>query len=221
MSDPGRPDQKKIFCIGFNKTGTVSLYRYFKNNGIASVHNDVWPHVSKIKSGQRFFEKADCYSDGQKADFVQLDRWFSGALFILNTRDERAWLRSRVKHVLRFNRKPDIAELMATRTYGSMLKDFFFDEETCLKKWIAERRLYQKQARTYFAGNPRFLDIDITTNKDWQGDIADFAHSNGLALDRFENRSIHENKRDVDAITDAPLLDHYFQLIDEVRSGFD
>lgn len=215
-----QPTKRKIFCIGFNKTGTSSLFKFFTRNEFAGVHHSAWPNYSRIRSARAFFDRADCFTDGEKADFVRLDKWFPDAFFILNTRDETAWLRSRVKHVLRFNRKPGTAGLMDNRTYGAMAKDFFFDESLCLNKWIAERRLYHKQAREYFTGNGRFLEIDITATPSWQRDIETFGRENGLRLDCFPDQDIHENKRADTAIIDKALLEHYFKLIDAVRSGF-
>ena len=41
--------KKKIFVIGFNKTGTQTLYAYFNNNSIPSIHCDYGKLAKKIK----------------------------------------------------------------------------------------------------------------------------------------------------------------------------
>ena len=39
--------ENRIFCIGFNKTATTSLYSFFYNNGIPSKHNTTWNATKK------------------------------------------------------------------------------------------------------------------------------------------------------------------------------
>lgn len=86
----------KVFCIGFNKTGTFSLHRFFQGCGLSSEHSTIWPLYSQVEKGKRYFKK-QCYSDGEQSDVVNLSQWFPGSIFILNNRDEREWLYSRIK----------------------------------------------------------------------------------------------------------------------------
>lgn len=203
----------KVFCIGFNKTGTSSLHALFLDCGLRSIHVVAWPFLSRITP--KYFDIADCYSDGEKSDFVQLNQWFPRSVFILNTRNERAWLRSRIKHVMRYNEKVDLSVLIKDPKYGEMAREFFFDEEGAIEKWIIERRIYHKQARAYFADNPRFLDIDVTTDKEWDSKVLSLLHSAGIqATPKDSSTYLHRNKKDETAIADQDLMNKFFDMID-------
>src|SRR5262245_49184153 len=150
-------NRRKVFCIGFNKTGTSSLHAFFKACRLQSAHNDRWPSYSHVETGRSYFTK-QCYSDGEQSDFATLDRWFPRSLFILNDRNERDWLHSRIKHVLRFNEASvDLRAVLQSDRYGRMAKEFLADEESAVRKWITERRIYTRQARVYFEERPDFL----------------------------------------------------------------
>ena len=127
-------NRRKIFCIGFNKTGTSSLHAFFKACHLESAHNDLWPRYSHIETGKSYFKK-QCFSDGEQSDFAMLDQWFPRSLFILNDRNEQAWLHSRIKHVLRFNEANiDLRTVLRSDRYGGMAKDFLADEESAVRK---------------------------------------------------------------------------------------
>jgi hypothetical protein len=210
------PGVKKVFCIGFNKTGTSSLHALFMNCGMKSVHAIDWPLFSRFARGRDFFQMAQCYSDGEKSDFVQLDNWYPQSVFILNTRNERDWLRSRVKHVMRFNEPILLDELLRAPKYGEMAREFFFDEANAVLKWIIERRIYHKQARTYFKENPRFLDIDVTKAENWDTQVHSLLHHAGIEVSPNDpDGHRHRNKREGDYITDQDRLKAYFSLIDK------
>jgi hypothetical protein len=57
--------RQKIFCIGFNKTGTSSLNTFFRYCGLKSEHGVNWPNYSRIKFGRLYFYAGKCYSDGE------------------------------------------------------------------------------------------------------------------------------------------------------------
>jgi hypothetical protein len=83
--------QKKIFVIGFNKTGTITLHRLFLNNGLKSEHNGRMWHISKF----------NCFSDnGNERPFKNYAERFPNSIFILNTRQLDRWIISRCKHCI-------------------------------------------------------------------------------------------------------------------------
>lgn len=120
---PGKP---RIFLVGFNKCGTTSFHDFFRANGIASVHwrgNSLAMAMHRQRlSGQRpllaGLEQWTAYtdliclpgspwgrsnSDGMPVIeactyFRELHRDYPDALFVLNTRDPFAWIRSRLQH---------------------------------------------------------------------------------------------------------------------------
>ena len=119
----GKP---RIFLLGFNKCGTTSFHDFFKANGIASVHwraNSLamTMHRHRLSGHQPLLDGLEQWtaytdliclpgspwghsnSDGQPVIeactyFRELHRDYPDALFVLNTRDPFAWIRSRLHH---------------------------------------------------------------------------------------------------------------------------
>lgn len=207
----------KIFCIGFNKTGTTSLHTFFQRSGLRSTHNTEWTRYSYLSREKRYFYRYQAFSDGEKPDFVRLNNWFPDALFILNTRDERAWVRSRIKHTLRWSKShSDTTELLKSERLGWMAKVFFADPKYAITTWIMDRRIYEKQARAFFSDCARFKEIDVTSNTDWQNDLATFMEGSGVRLSKTPTEEIVENKLDESMILDSEQLDQYYALADEI-----
>ena len=208
---------KKIFCIGFNKTGTHSLHNFFKTCGLISLHDPRWPNYSKIGGGKYFFYLYQCYSDGEQCDFVRLQHWFPSSVFILNNRDEKEWLRSRIKHVLRFNEELGL-EIISSEKYGDMAKQFVYGESNAICKWVLERRIYIDQARKYFEDKGNFIEIDITTHPDWLAEISRFLKKNEIKtnMNLKNSAKIHEYIRQVADISDEYLLKKYYKIVDDV-----
>ncbi len=72
----------KVFCIGFNKTGTSSMHRLFTELGLRSFHG----YYSHIPVTDPLYREFDCFSDGDQHDYALLDRTFPGSRFIITTR---------------------------------------------------------------------------------------------------------------------------------------
>lgn len=206
-------NRPKIFCIGFNKTGTTSLHQFFLSAGLRSTHNHYWPIASHMPSGKEYFNNYQCFSDGEKSSFVNLQRWFPNAQFILNTREERAWVLSRVKHVMRRNFIPPKSGLMQSPDFHLMAKEFFFDPEAAIGKWILERRIYEDQSRTYFANQSCFLEIDLTKDKEWTQKLNNHLLAEGVAHTSVE-QEIFANKRDQVELFDQSLFAEYTAIVD-------
>lgn len=201
----------KVFCVGFNKTGTTSLHQYFKTLGLKSTHNTEWPRHSSGEDVGRYYAKHTCYSDGSKCDFENLDKQLPGSVFILNKRALKPWLYSRIKHVLRRGHPDDRGGV--PKNSGGMARSFFEDEAKALDAWIIRRKTYHDAVRAYFAGRSNFLEIDITTEDDWWTEIAEFLDENSL---RFR-RKPRETKTNTRAVV-THGTDHvqgYYRLADE------
>ena len=64
----------KIFCIGFNKTATTAIHKFFKRNNLKSFHNSKWSDEN--------LNKYRCFSDnGDLHDFEELDKKYPDRLF--------------------------------------------------------------------------------------------------------------------------------------------
>lgn len=117
----------KIFQIGFNKCGTTSLYRLFKETATPRVNAIHWHEgrlaytikqnidcgIPALSSYEHisFFSDMEClYIDSTSNEvkllfahlefFDVLDRHYPGSKFILNTRPLDSWLLSRLRHVV-------------------------------------------------------------------------------------------------------------------------
>lgn len=117
---PPRALGPRIFLIGFNKTATTSLSKWFRDSGILTIHfgghlrrnNLAVRMVSNHSAGLPMLDGIDgyeAYSDLNYAGggiyieavrlFRQLHVEHPDAYFILNTRRTEDWIRSRHAHV--------------------------------------------------------------------------------------------------------------------------
>lgn len=204
---------KKIFCIGFNKTGTTSLHFFFKSLGFSSDHSSIWPYLTHSNHNIDYFLEFDCFTDGEMSNVHFLNSKFPESLFILNSRNIRDWLRSRVKHVLR-DGVPS-KEKLFSNSYGKMARDFFTNPKATIEKWIMDRIIYHAQVRDYFSNKHNFFEIDITIQDNWQDflyvKICDMKFS---PVKLASGISFHENARVHNYIKDQNELLYYYDLID-------
>jgi hypothetical protein len=211
-------DRPKFFCIGFNKTGTMSLHQFFRENYLFSCHNIQWPLYSRLENGKSYFIRSgDAFSDGEEADFVRLDRWFPNSHFILNTRDTRAWVRSRIKHAMRLNENVTAETVHATKELGYMARDFFTDIELSIEKWIAQKELYEKQVFNYFKGRKSLLSFDLTRSEDWQQGLFQALTEAGYRVNPDSLKKVQKrNTRGEDAIRDEAALARAFETVERI-----
>lgn len=157
----------KIFCIGFNKTGTTSLHLAFEHLGFKSVHfrcekgmlKDIFiknhKNKKKLLTGVDDF---DAYSDWVFSStmnfYKKLDKQYPKSKFILHTRNMNDWLDSREAHVKRNQNNPDYR--------GDFLE---IDRE----KWKNEWKKHHEDVFKYFKNKPEdLLVIDITKGEGWK-----------------------------------------------------
>ena len=157
----------KVFCIGFNKTGTSSLHRLFTELGLASFHG----YYSHIPLDDPVYGAHVCFSDGDRHDFAALDAAFPGSRFILTTRRLDDWLASRIRHV-EMRRGLDAS--------GPMRAEYEADPAGAVQAWIRTRLDYHARVVAYFGERPgQLLVIDVCTAPDPAGSaaaIAEFLH---------------------------------------------
>ena len=212
---------RKIFCIGFNKTGTTSLHETFLSLGLTSTHNVKWTKISRLQPLNKSYFKTQCYTDGYRSNFVALDRNFPGSLFIYNDRNERSWLRSRVKHYLRFNKAPSAQEAITSDIFPWLAKDLFTDINLALRKWICEYRLYKKQALIYFHGRKNFMKINLTEDVDYTTKIFSFIDENNFCFQSQSGlTSFISNVRN-DTALNKELTKPLFKIVDENLGEFE
>lgn len=148
----------RIFCIGLNKTGTISLHQALEVLGYRSLH---WGGPSSGKKvGQALregrplvedFPGIDAFSDiaGLSKRYALLDEQYPGSHFILTTRPLEGWLESRRAHVLR-NRE--------RAAKGEYTGSFLTIEPDA---WRTEFVEHHDAVAAYFAGRDDLLTMRI------------------------------------------------------------
>lgn len=110
-------NDQKIFQIGFNKSATVSICNYFKNQGFKAVHWDKGRLSKKIKVNYELglplltgYEEYQVFTDMEHIDadgtlfysaeefYKELDTQYPNSIFILNYRNLEDWILSRKNH---------------------------------------------------------------------------------------------------------------------------
>lgn len=205
--------KRKVFCIGFNKTGTSSLHNFFKDCGLTSEHSSRWPLYSHVMLGKYYYRK-QCYSDGEQSNFARLQQKFPDSLFILNTRSVQDWLYSRVKHVMRFTEAIDMDVLFTDDKYGRMEREFYTDKTAAITKWYFEYKIYIQQARIYFQDKPNFIELDVTKDPGWISNLKSFFESNNFKYSHQEKEKLHSNSRPSNQIKEQDLLKINLAIVD-------
>ena len=98
----------KIFCIGFQKTGTTSIESALTSLGykVCGVRFDLIPHINNgdYDSIWNVVDSFDAFRDNPwPVLYKAIDAKYPGSKFILTIRDEVSWIRSVVNH---FGTKP-------------------------------------------------------------------------------------------------------------------
>jgi len=151
--------EHKIFCIGVNKTGTSSLHEAFQILGLRSLHNVYKANAlieAAIQANQKLLlhlDEYDAFSDHPFFRYYQdLDLQYPGSKFILNTRDSKRWVESRIKHDQRWHEKnPDKPPRVT-------------DEQ----KLLRYKESVEAGIRTYFRDRPDdFMEFDVEAGDGW------------------------------------------------------
>ena len=160
----------KVFFIGFNKTATISFHKFFEQQGYKSFH-----HIKKkkylgksildnLQEGKELLygiDKYDIYSDfcystenilyEATENFKLLDQQYPNSYFILQTRDEDDWIKSR------FNHKSKNAEDFYVRAK----KALNLNNSELKKYWLENRKILHKEIRDYFKNHNKFIEFNI------------------------------------------------------------
>jgi hypothetical protein len=163
---------RKIFCVGLNKTGTTSLHQAFQILGLRSVHyiDDKGNNIKEIIENNyltgdniiKGLEKYEAFSDWDRPPYTvdivkEFDKQYPDSSYILNTRSLGDWLNSREKHVRknqerkRKNPDEDIGWLKIDRI-----------------GWQIEFETHYHEVNKYFEGREGdLLVFDVTKGDDW------------------------------------------------------
>jgi len=159
----GQPtDYFKIFAIGFNKTGTTSLYTLFKELGFAAMDG---PHWRKREDWHIHYQ-FQAFSDGPPDDFRLLDQTFPRSKFILNVRELDEWLDSRIEHI-RFR--------MQDKNYTARMSKGRLPDEDIICAWIQKRQRYHLDVLMHFESRKSdLLILNFISDDNATAKVADF-----------------------------------------------
>ena len=143
----------KIFCVGFNKTGTTTLHRVFADQlQYRSAHNPKWTDWS-IARNREELDRHDVFSDGGCPSIRNLDELYPDARFILNTRPLLQWVLSRHKALKRSR----VAVQWVLRRYlplgflaGPINRWLLDDRPQALMRWVRIRNSFHAHVIRYF-----------------------------------------------------------------------
>lgn len=89
----------KYFCIGLHKTGTTSLHQMALDSGLKSTHSTDWyENQEKIEQFTFFCDGCSHYHHINEIDYISLYKKFPNSIFIINIRNIRSWIISKLKH---------------------------------------------------------------------------------------------------------------------------
>lgn len=157
--------ERKVFCVGFNKSGTTTLHRVFADQlGMRSAHNPRWTDWSVARMTDPL-DRHQVYSDGGCASVRNLDELYPDALFILNTRPLRNWVLSRHKAVERSRAAVRwfLSRYVPLGWLARVLNRVIMDNgPRAMARWVAIRNAYHRHVLEYFDGREdKLLVLDI------------------------------------------------------------
>ena len=151
----------KIFCIGFQKTGTTSLGNAFSMLGyrVCGVCHELLPYLEKndYHHLSEIVSQYDVFRDNPwPVLYRQLDMMYPGSKFILTIREESAWIKSVMNH---FRQTPSsMLKYIYGHSYPSGHEEMFL--ETYQK--------HNEEVLAYFEKRPEdLLVIDLEEGNIW------------------------------------------------------
>lgn len=155
----------KVFCVGFQKSGTTSMETALQMLGyrVASVYGrDLsLPELQRryVEIGLSRAEEVDAAQDMPwPLLYRELDAAYPDAKFILTTRDEDAWWKSILGH---FGRNKDVMQQLV---YGEEAGAPLGHE----KRYRRIYREHNQRVQDYFADRPgKLLTLDFSAPVEW------------------------------------------------------
>ena len=156
----------KVFCVGFQKTGTTSLEAALKMLGysVASIFGRDWP-IEKLRrdyvqTGLEIALNHDAVEDMPwPLMYRELDEAFPGSKFILTWREPDRWIKSIVSH---FGANPAVLQQF---TYGDDAPFPVGHEDHYRHVY----EMHNAEVRAYFRDRPDdLLEMNLTQGDGWE-----------------------------------------------------
>ena len=195
MPDEGGRGHSKVFCVGFNKTGTTTLHRILGEQlSYRSAHKPRWTDWSITKNRSRL-DPFDAFSDGGCASIKNLDELYPEALFILNTRPLKHWVLSRHKAVERSRRavRWALTKYVPLGFVAWVINRWVLDNrEGAVIRWIRIRNSYHEHVIRYFGDRKEKLLVVNIEEDEFAEQLARFLHADGTIAPTLANRDGHD-----------------------------
>ncbi len=200
MQDRGHP---KVFCVGFNKTGTTTLHRILGDQlSYRSAHKPRWTDWSIIKNRTRL-DPFGAFTDGGCASIKNLDDLYPEALFVLNTRPLKHWVLSRHKAVERSRKAVHwaLTKYVPLGFVAWIINRWVLDNrDEAVLRWVRIRNSYHEHVIRYFSDRKGKLLVVNIEEPDFAAQLARF-----LGADRSVAPTVAN--RDGDGSTTRTILD--------------
>ncbi len=156
----------KVFCIGFQKTGTTSLYSALTMLGYRTagvVGRDLSADTLRKEGADLCIRTAQDFDAAQDMPwplfFRELDASYPGSKFILTVRDPESWFASIESH---FGARP---KPMQAFVYGDNAAAPAGNHDNYIKRYTD----HNENVRAYFADRPTdFLEMDLGGSDGWE-----------------------------------------------------
>lgn len=198
--------KRKVFCIGLHKTGTTTLYELAKKYGYRATHSTDWIFdPEKLKRFNFFSDGGSQFDDLNEFDFQGLFYAFPDSLFILQTRDAREWVISKLRHI-GWNKETPIAPDDDNKIKNN---EWMYKSLLTIDKFIEHKYNYENKVVRFFEEHDpsRLLIIDITNSQIHSQEFDKLITFLGLRS-ISEIRLPHENKTKVKAGLSEKILDY-------------
>ena len=194
MSDEGDRGHPKVFCVGFNKTGTVTLDSIFRDQlSYRSAHTPGWTDWTVIQDRHRL-DRFDAFSDGACASIKNLDELYPEALFILNTRPLKHWVLSRHKAVERSRRAASwlLTKYVPLGFVARIINRWVLDNsDRALIRWIRIRNSYHEHVIRYFEDRTEKLLVLNIEEAEFATQLARFLGTENSIVPTLAHRDGH------------------------------
>lgn len=154
--------KRKIFGIGFHKTGTTSLANalYILGFYVAGYFGTHKPNIQKVVYEEARM-LADRYDGGQDTPwpviYKELDQWYPGSKFILTIRPTESWINSVLTHFK--------SHYIPAHQWIYGVRSAVGNEAAYIKRY----EQHNQEVIDYFKNRPNdFICMDITAGDGWE-----------------------------------------------------
>ena len=153
---------RRIFFLGFPKTGTSTLGKTMRNVGLETMHHGPWKKWSVNHNKKAFKKCSKSTFDGRvDTDFEWLYETFPDSYFVLNTRNLKSWLTSCWNYKNWFNLKAMWArrvgkDLSKRRDWNTRKK-----QQVYLLDRIKHRNEWHQKVLWFFKDKFNFCTLDL------------------------------------------------------------